>query len=214
MRADEVAHVLDHAGDIHLHLAEHLNRLARVLQRHVGWSRNHDCARERNGLHQGQRNVSCARRKIDDHVIEFSPFDQAEKLADDLVQHGTAPDNGLVAGIEKSDGDDFQAERFNGLDAVFTDHARLGVHSKHQRDVGAVDVGVEQANFVSHFGECNGQIHRQRGLAHASLTGTNCDDGVDAGQWLRALLRWTWSVLMRCMCVQRITLQKGITKMR
>ena len=32
MRTDKVAHVLDYASDINLHLAEHLDGLARVLQ--------------------------------------------------------------------------------------------------------------------------------------------------------------------------------------
>ncbi len=124
------------------------------------------------------------------------------------MQHWSAPDDGLVAGIEESDGDDFQAERFDRLDAVFADHARLRVHAQHQRDVGAVDIGVEQADFVSHLGEGNGQIHRQRGLADASLARTDGDDGVDPGQRLRALLRGTLSMLMRRMCAQKITLQE------
>ena len=32
MRADKVTHVLDHADDVHLHLAKHLDGLARILQ--------------------------------------------------------------------------------------------------------------------------------------------------------------------------------------
>ncbi len=68
------------------------------------------------------------------------------------MQHGAAPDDGLVAGIEKSDGNDFQAEGFDRLDAVVADHARLRVHAQHQRNVGAIDVSVEQPDFVSHPG--------------------------------------------------------------
>src|ERR1700757_5045223 len=52
MRAHEVAHVLDHADQVDLHLAEHLNRLAPILQRNVGRRRDHDCAGQRNGLYQ------------------------------------------------------------------------------------------------------------------------------------------------------------------
>src|SRR5208282_559235 len=40
MRAHEVTHVFDHADDVHLHLAEHLDGLARILQRNVGRRRD------------------------------------------------------------------------------------------------------------------------------------------------------------------------------
>src|SRR5579862_6549622 len=52
VRAGEEAHVLDDPDEINLHLAEHLDRFARVLQRDVGRSRDHDRASERHRLHQ------------------------------------------------------------------------------------------------------------------------------------------------------------------
>src|SRR5437588_444499 len=50
MRADKVTHVFDHADDVHLHLSEHLNSLARILQRHIRWRRDHDSAGQGNSL--------------------------------------------------------------------------------------------------------------------------------------------------------------------
>src|SRR5689334_2487176 len=42
VRADEITHVLNQPDNVYLHLAEHLDRFARVLQRHVGRSGDHD----------------------------------------------------------------------------------------------------------------------------------------------------------------------------
>ena len=59
------------------------------------------------------------------------------------MQHGTSPDDGLVAGIEKSDGYDFQAEGFDGLDSIVPDHARLRVDAQHEGNVRTVHIGIE-----------------------------------------------------------------------
>src|SRR5262249_35785603 len=122
---------------------------------------------------------------VDDQVVELAPFDQTEKLTNDLVQHGAAPDDGLVAGIEKSDGDDFEAEGFERLDAIFADHARLSVDAEHERDVGAVGVGVEQYDLMAEFDQRDGEIDRECGLADPAFAGTDGDDGIDAGKGLR-----------------------------
>ena len=57
--------------------------------------------------------------------------------------------------------------------------------AEHQGNVGAVDVGVEQPDFVAHARERDGEIDGQRGLADAAFAGPDGDDAVDAGQGLR-----------------------------
>src|ERR1700685_1247400 len=136
----------------------------------------------------------------------MSPFNQAQKVLNDLVQHGTAPDNWLVPGMEKSDRNYFQTKGLNRLNAIFSHHLRLRIYAEHQRNIRAVDIGVKQANLVAHLGESNSQIHRQRGLADSTLAGTYGDDGIDSRQRLRPR-RWL-AGLMRHMCVQGITLQE------
>ena len=73
VRTHEVAHVLNHAHQVNLHLAEHFDGFARILQGNIGWRRNYDRAGQRNGLNQRQRHVSGARRQVHDQVVEFSP---------------------------------------------------------------------------------------------------------------------------------------------
>src|SRR5579864_8548597 len=83
VRADEVTHVFYHAHQIDLHLAEHFDGFASVLQRNIRRRRNHNRSGERNGLNQRKGNVSSARRQIHDQIIELSPLYRAEKLLDD-----------------------------------------------------------------------------------------------------------------------------------
>jgi hypothetical protein len=49
-----------------------------------------------------------------------------------------------------------------------------GAH--HERDIGPVDVGVDEADLVAHAGESDGQVDRDRGFAYAALAGADCDD--------------------------------------
>src|SRR5579864_210516 len=50
VRAHKVAHVFDHARDVHLHLAKHFDSLAGVLQGNVGWRGHDDCCGQWNCL--------------------------------------------------------------------------------------------------------------------------------------------------------------------
>src|ERR1700685_273036 len=121
------------------------------------------------------------------------------------MQHRPAPDNRLVSGIEQSHRNYFDPKGFQRLNAVLAHHARLRIHSQHQRNIWPVNIGIEQPNFMPKLRQRHGKIHRQRGLAHASLAGTDRNNGVDARQRLRSLRGR--AMLMRYMCVQGITLK-------
>ena len=62
--------------------------------------------------------TSPARRQIDHEVIQFSPFDLPEKLANHRVQHGSAPYQRLVSRVQKSDRDYAQAVALDRNDAI------------------------------------------------------------------------------------------------
>src|SRR5258708_18959503 len=92
MRTFEVAHVLHNSEKINAPSAEHFDGLAAVLKRNVRWSRHHHRARERDSLEKRNHHVAGTGGKIDDQVIQLTPFHLLQKLADDGVQHGSAPD--------------------------------------------------------------------------------------------------------------------------
>ena len=108
----------------------------------VGWSRNYDGSGQRNGLNQRQRHVAGAGRQVDDEVVEFSPHHRTQKLPDNRVQHGTAPDQRLVAGIQEAYRNNFQPMGFERLNAIVTHHFRLTCKAEHQWNVRTVDIGV------------------------------------------------------------------------
>jgi hypothetical protein len=151
MRAVEVAHVLDHAENFHVYLAEHFDGFANVGQRNDGWRSDHDGTADRNALNQSQLNVARARRQIHDEVVEFAPLRAAQKLLNHAVEHGAAPDERFVAGIEQAHGNHFQAVGFDGDDGALVNGARLFVGAEHYRDVGAVNVRVEKADRMAHI---------------------------------------------------------------
>jgi hypothetical protein len=138
-------------------------------------------------LDQRDRYVAGARRQIDDEVVELSPFDLRKELADDGVQHGAAPNQRLIAGIKEADRNHAQAVTLWGQDAVLADDVRLLLGAEHERHVGAVNIGIEQSDLVAHARQSNRQINGERGLAYATLSRADSDDGIDAGQRLWAL---------------------------
>jgi hypothetical protein len=107
-------------------------------------------------------------------VVELAPIHAAQKLLDDAVQHGAAPDQGLVAGIQEAHGHQLHAELIEGLDALAVGHGGA-IDAHHQRDVGAVDVGIHQAGGVAQFGERHGQVHRHGGFSDAAFAGAYRD---------------------------------------
>src|SRR5437016_13288231 len=133
--ADQVAHVLGQADQVNLDLAKHLDGFTRVLEGNVGRRGNHDRTRQRYGLDQRESDVPGAGRQIDDEVIELTPFHRAQELTDDRVQRGTTPDEGFVAGVEKSDRDHLQSMDVEGNDAVFADVAGRGCGAEQLRHI-------------------------------------------------------------------------------
>jgi len=80
---------------------KHFDGFANVGQRNDGWRGDDDGAANRDALNQGELNVASARRQIHDEVVEFAPLRAAQKLLDHAVEHGTAPDERLVARMSK-----------------------------------------------------------------------------------------------------------------
>jgi hypothetical protein len=57
--------------------------------------------------------------------------------------------------------------------------------SKHERDVGPVDVGIKESDPLSVLGQCHGEVAGHHGLPYPSLAGADGDDGADTGEEAR-----------------------------
>ena len=98
------------------------------------------------------------------------------------MQHGTAPDDRRVVGDEVAHRQAADPVGRGGHHQV-PDDQRIVVHPEHPRYREPVDVGVEDADVVAHAGQGDGQVDRDRGLAHAALArGDPEDPGLRA--WL------------------------------
>jgi hypothetical protein len=122
------------------------------------------------------------------------------------MKHGTAPDDGLVTGIEKSYGDYLEAVGLHGLDAIFSNHFWLAAYSQHEWDVGTVDVGIEEADSVAHLGQSDSEVYRQSGLADTAFARAHGEDDIDSRKGLWSLCGLTR--MRRHVCVQGITLRR------
>src|SRR5262249_43235756 len=169
VRAGKARHVFDHAEDFHVDLAEHFDGFANVGEGNDRRRGNHYCAGNRDGLNECELYVAGAGRKVDDEVIEFAPLDAAQKLRDDGVQHRPAPDHGLVAGIEQAHRDHLHALGVDRNDLLAHGGERFLSGAEHDRHVGAVDIGVEQADFVAELGESEGKVDGYGGFANAAF---------------------------------------------
>jgi hypothetical protein len=57
--------------------------------------------------------------------------------------------SGLSPGRDEADGDDFDSVREVGLDLIIGEDAGLLGGAHHERDVGAVDVGIDEADALA-----------------------------------------------------------------
>jgi len=118
--------------------------------------------------------VTGARREIHDQIIELAPIDASQKLLNHAVQHGSAPDQRFVAGIQKTHGHDAQSVLFERLDAL-ADSVRLGANAHHQRHIGTVDIGVQEADLMAEARKRNREIHRYCGFSDAAFARSDGD---------------------------------------
>ena len=155
------------------------------MKRNVGGRRNHDCPGERHSLNERERNIARPRRQVNHEIIKLTPLYRAQKLLDDGMQHRPPPDQRLITWIEKTDGDDLQPMSFERHDPIICQDLRLGAGSQHEWHVWAVDVSIEQANFMAELRQCDRQVHCQRSFAHATFAGADGDNRFHSGQRLR-----------------------------
>src|SRR6202521_2956114 len=170
VRAGEGAHVFDDAEDFDVDLAKHFDGFAHVGEGDSGRRSDDDCAGDGYGLDQRQLHVAGAGREIDDEVIELAPFDTAQELRDDAVQHRAAPDHRFVTGIEQAHGDHFQTLRLDRDHVLVGRGLRFLRGAQHDGHVGAVNIGVHQADFVAKVREGQREIDGDGRLADAAFS--------------------------------------------
>ena len=126
------------------------------------------------------------------------------------MQHRPAPDHRLVSRIEKTHRNHFQPVNLNGVNLAVWIRLRLRIRPQHQRDVGAIYVGIEQANPIPQLDQRNSQVNRERGFAHSALARADGDNRIHSRQRLRPLRRL--SGMRVCVGTQRNHLSDGYSE--
>ena len=119
-------------------------------------------------------------RQVDDQVVEIVPAHVVEELADHAVQHRPAPDDRRVVRRQEAHRHHLQVVLLR-RDDLLAVGAELALQAEHDRHVGAVDVGVDDAHAAARARQREREVHGHGGLAHATLAGADRDEVLHAG---------------------------------
>ena len=184
--ADEMAHILDNAKNRHIHLAEHVEALARVNQRQILRCRHNHRTRQRRPLRECQLRIACSRRHVDDQHIKIVPCDIAQHLLDRAHHHRPPPDCRRVLGHQIADRHGLQAPRLNRLDLLAIG-LRLDVLADQPWQRWPIDIRIQNANALA----CRGNRQRKvdRGCRFANTTLARSHGNQMFGRFVRRVVR-------------------------
>jgi DNA-directed RNA polymerase specialized sigma54-like protein len=150
---------------------EHSDGFHGDARRHVLRGHHDHGAAERDKLSQRHAYVARARRQVHEQVVQLAPQHVAQKLINDLGEHGAAPHDGLAGFDQKA-----HADAVNAVTAGRDDSGRLTpvgqtnphllqlmiVQTEQHRHGRAIHVGVHQADTGAALGQSGGQVHGNR----------------------------------------------------
>mmetsp|Transcript_10657 Transcript_10657/g.25250 ORF Transcript_10657/g.25250 Transcript_10657/m.25250 type:complete len:421 (-) Transcript_10657:489-1751(-) len=138
-------------------------------------------------LGQRQLNVPGSRRHVQNQVIEGSPLRDAQKLIQELADHGSAHDGRPVVDVAKTH--EANTVSLQGSDLAVNKTNNVVVRFDHGRERRPVHVAVKNPNVRSQRLEGVRQVYRGRRFSHATLARTDGDDGSDSGHSGRICFR-------------------------
>ena len=128
--------------------------------------------------------VAGSGRQVDQQEIERSPQRLADHLPQRVGRHRAAPHQRVGRVDEKSDRHDPDSEPFgrkNPILAVFFFPFRPVVFDAEQHRLGRpVNIGVQNAYFISQTRQGDRQVRRNGAFAHSAFCGTDGKDATDA----------------------------------
>ena len=179
--AAKIRHVLDHAQDRHIHLAEHVDRLARVEKGDVLRGGHDHRTGQRHALSHGQLGVTGSRRHVDHQHVEFAPIDITQHLLQGTLHHGAAPDHRRVLLDQKAHGHELDAIGLHGAEPVAIGARGPAAGTSHAWHGWAVDIGIEETHRETHGRKTHGEVDRGGGFTHPTLARGHGDDGLAVG---------------------------------
>ena len=186
VRAVQAGHILDAAQDAHAVVHVHRDRLLRVEVGQVLGCDDDDDPVERKAAGDELLQVGGAGRQVDDEVVERTPVDSVDEAVEEQLHHRCRHRDRLVLGDQELRRHDLDAVARNGLRAllherrVAPDIDALGGmaarEAHHQREIGTVDVRVEQTDALFPLGQREGEVEAHCRLPDAALAADDGDD--------------------------------------
>jgi hypothetical protein len=189
--ADEAAHVFDHAEDGDVDRVEHRDGPLGVEQGDLLRRADDDGAGDGEDLREGEGDVAGAGGHVDDEIVEIAPGDVAEELRDVGMEHRAAPDDRFARREQKAHRHDGHAVEHDGRHLAIDDSRGWSAFEPEEMgDAGAINVGIEEADFAAGAFEAQGERGGDGAFADAALAGADGDDALGREADLAELLRW------------------------
>ncbi len=190
----EPGHILNNTQhrNIDFGIGEHSHTLAGISESHLLRSGHYYDSGHGKSLDQCQMNIACARRHIDEEIVQIAPPCIGYELFQSVARHTSAPQHRLLLVDKKTYGehpDSIFLDGINPVAPVMALHVEgLILHTEHLRHRRTENIGIKKSDAISPGSKRHGKIYRYRRLAHASLSGADPDYVFHARQEFRFLL--------------------------
>ena len=188
-------HIFYKAQDRHIDLVagEHCDTLASISKSHFLRSADHYYACDRESLYESEVDVGCARRHINEEVVEFAPVGIGDELTQCVACHTATPKHSAIFVDYETDGEQLDAiflHWYNLVDAVDLFHVELLIFkTKHFRHRRTEDVGIEKTDLVAFCCESDSKVGSDSRFTYATFARRYADDVLNARKWIGRLFR-------------------------
>ena len=193
VRAYQVAHILYDTDDRNIHQLCHLASLLDNHRNQILRRGHDDDAVHRNRLENSQRNIACARRHIDEHIVHLSPDYIAPELLNGSCNDRSSPDDRVV-GVFQQQVNRHDLGALRGQARVDAQLGSLCASSdpKHLRDRWTGDVRIQNGGRKSSALHHNCQRRGDHRLANAAFAADDTDDLFNLTQVVCRLQQALW----------------------
>src|SRR5947207_4684857 len=126
-------------------------------------------------MHDRELDIASARRKVENQVIEFAPFDLPQKLLGVTRHHRSAQNSRRGVVEQKSHRHQTQAVLLDRNDLVFFRCHWSVSGAEHERNAWAIDIAVTQPDARLGLLERDREVCRDGLLTNTSLAARNRD---------------------------------------
>ena len=169
LRADIQAHILHQSHHWHLELLEHVDRLARINQRHILWGRDNHRAIQHFLLPERELHIPSPGRQINDQDIKLAPVHIRKHLLHRAHKHRPAPDNSLLLVHHQTKRHHLKAMRLRRHDAPVWRLTWPPRHTEHSRLARPVKIRIQYPDTLPSSRQRHSKVHTYSRFTNAAF---------------------------------------------